>query len=269
MIAPGNHRPGIGFAGICFWLAVATAAAERPFSFERDTFAFANETALEFHHGHASPRHESGAQKPRRFTQHCFVMSRSIIQFRRFARFDPAAPQVDDNELTARVRKITGQPPWLPSFAERDRIVIPGYPDLRAFSAARPDILQQNIGLGWPTYFRPGNWRIVLPHGRSQQAATHAELERVMKRGECFVAYLTNFPQSLNINHGVLVYGREKTERGGAGGELRYSVYDPNHSDRPRTLIWSERDSRFVYQPDTDFVGGKVVVWHVYGALFQ
>lgn len=269
MIALKVHRAGAIGAGVCFWLTAATAAAERPFSFERDTFAFANETALEFHHGHASIRHDTAGQKPKRFTQHCFVMSRSIIQFRKFARFDPAAPPLDDKELTARVRKVTGQPPWLPAFAERDRIIIPGYPDLRTFSAARPEILQQNIGLGWPTYFRPGNWRIVLPHGRSQQAATHAELERVMNRGEFFVAYLTNFPQSLNINHGVLIYARQKSEQGGAGGELRYTVYDPNHADGPRTLTWSERDSRFVYQPDTDFVGGKVVVWHVYGALFQ
>src|SRR6202008_463764 len=148
-------------------------------------------------------------------------------------------------ELTVRVRRVTGHPPWLPAFGERDRIIIPGYPDLRTFSRAHPDILQQNIGLGWPTYFRPGNWRIVLPHGRSQQAATHAELERALNRGEFFVAYLTNFPQCLNINHGVLLYGRQKSETGEAGGELHYSVYDPNHADGPRVLTWSERDSRF------------------------
>lgn len=269
MIALTIHRAGVICAGICLLIFSAAGAAERPFSFVRDTFDFANETALEYHHGHASPRHESGPQKPKRFTQHCFVMSRSIIQFRKFARFEPAAAPVDDRELGERVRKVTSQFPWLPAFAEQDRIVIPGYPDLRALSRERPEVLQGNIGLGWPTYFRLGNWRILWPHGRTQQARVHEDLERVLERGEFFVAYLTNFPRSLNINHGVLVYARQKSERGGAGGDFRYTVYDPNHPDGPRTLIWSERESRFVYQPDTDFVGGKVVVWQVYGKFLQ
>jgi hypothetical protein len=270
MIAPGIHRAGAMCAGISLWIFSAAGATERPFSFARDTFDFANETALEFHNGHAYPRRETGPQKPKRFTQHCFVMSRSIIQFRKFARFEPAAAPIEDAELAARVRKVTSQLPWLPAFAEQDRIVIPGYRDLRALSRARPQVLQENIGLGWPTYFRPGNWRILLPHGGPQQARIREELERTLSRGEFFVAYLTNFPESLNINHGVLVYAKQDSlSRGDDSNNLRYRVYDPNHPDGPRTLEWSPRDLRFVYQPDTDFVGGKVVVWQVYGMFLQ
>src|SRR3954466_9845517 len=132
MTARGIHTAGAVCAGI--WLSISGAAGtpERSFSFSRDTFAFANETVFEFHDGHAYPRHETGPTKPKRFTNHCFVMSRSIIQFRKFARFDPASPPLEDEELAARIRKITSQRPWEPAFAEAERIVIPGYPDLRA-----------------------------------------------------------------------------------------------------------------------------------------
>jgi hypothetical protein len=270
MIAPVIHRAGARCAGVFLWIFLAAGAVGDSFSFHRDTFSFANETVLEYHQGHASSRHEKGPHKPKRFTQHCFVMSRSVAQFRKFARFDPALPAVDDRELAARIRKVTSQIPWAPALGMRQRIVIPGYSDLRALSRDRPDILQENIGLGWTTYFRPGNWRILLPHGAQQQARTEVELERVLGRGEYFVAYLTNIPKSLNINHGVLVYRREKIAgRGKEPGKLRYSVYDPNHPDGPRTLEWSPTDRCFLYQRDWDFVGGRVVVWQVYGHFLQ
>ena len=95
-------------------------------------------------------------------------------------------------------------------------------------------------------------------------------MERALARGEYFVAYLTNIPKSLNINHGVLVYARQKRPEGETNpGKLRYSVYDPNHPDGPRTLQWSWGQSCFLYQRDTDFVGGPVVVWQVYGGFLQ
>jgi hypothetical protein len=270
MIAPAIHRAGAMCAGVCLWISSAAAAAGHPFSFARDTFAFANETVLEYHQGHGSLRHENANQKPKRFTQHCFVMSRTVAQFRKFARFDPALSPLDDRQLAARIRKVTSRRPWAAPLAIQDRITIPGYPDLRALSRARAGIVQENIGLGWTTYFRPGNGRILLPHGPAQQARTQAELERALARGEFFVAYLTTFPESLSINHGVLVYAQEKISgRGNHPHKLRYRVYDPNHPDGPRTLEWSQRDSCFLYQRDWDFVGGKVVVWQVYGHFLQ
>ena len=268
MIAQGILRFRLPIIA-CLWIGVVSAKADRSFAFNRDTFSFDNETALEFHDGHASPRPHVPGEQPKRFTQHCFVMSRTVMQFRKFVRFEPARAPLDDRELAERIRKITRVPPWTAPLPEGDRIVMPGYADLRSLSQARPGILQQNIGLGWPTYFRPGNWRIVLPHGPSEQERTHQELERRLATpGGFFVAYLTNFPRSLNINHGVLVYARKTNERA-ANGTYRYAVYDPNHHDAPRTLEWSQRDHSFLYQRDTDFVGGRVVVWQVYGCPLQ
>jgi hypothetical protein len=109
-----------------------------------------------------------------------------------------------------------------------------------------------------------------MPHGPAQQARTHEILDRSLERGEFFVAYLTNISKSLNINHGVLVYSRLKSDSwDNKTGNVRYQVYDPNHADGPRILEWSPRDSSFLYQRDTDFVGGRVVVWQVYGHPFQ
>src|SRR5437868_11055722 len=251
----------------CLWIGAVGAKADQSFAFNRDTFSFDNETALEFHDGHASPRPRMPGKQPKRFTQHCFVMSRTVMQFRKFVRFDQAQPPLADKQLADRIRKITRVPPWTQPFAKTDRIVIPGYADFRSLSKARPEILQKNIGLGWPTYFRPGNWRILLPHGPSQQAKTHLEMDRALSAPEgFFVAYLTNFPRSLNINHGVLVYARKNEN---PADRCCYTVYDPNHHDAPRTLEWSERDGCFLYQHDTDFVGGKVIVWQVYGQPLQ
>ena len=261
MIAQGIVR-GL-LIGVCLWAGDVSAKGERAFAFDRDTLGFDNETALEYHDGKASPRPPGEA--PKRFTQHCFVMSRTVEQFRKFVRFDPSMAPLDDKQLAARIRQITRIPPWKGPFAARDRVVMPGYRDLRTLSRARAEIVQKNIGLGWPTYFRPGNWRILLPHGPAQQARTHLELERALAADGFFVAYLTNFPRSLNINHGVLVYACKKSGPDGC----QYAVYDPNHHDAPRTLAWSDRERCFLYQHDTDFVGGRVVVWQVYGRPLQ
>src|SRR5437763_14108216 len=68
-----------------------------------------------------------------------------------------------------------------------------------------------------------------MPHGPAQKERTQAELERVLTRGEFFVAYLTTFPESLSINHGVLVYGRGKFSGGGRRPQKRrYGFLDPN-----------------------------------------
>ena len=110
----------------------------------------------------------------------------------------------------------------------------------------------------------------AYPHSVQKDRRPVAELERALGRGEFFVAYLTTFPESLSINHGVLVYAQERTSgRGERAQKLRYRVYDPNHPDGPRILEWSQRASCFLYQRDWDFVGGRVVVWQVYGRFLQ
>jgi hypothetical protein len=141
---------------------------------------------------------------------------------------------------------------------------------LRAMSVARGRVLPDNIGLGWPTYFRLGNFRMVHEHSRRYQEQTHANLNATLARGELFVVYLSTFP-SLTINHAVLVYARRPASARAAGIKRieSYAAYDPNHSQAPRELTWLPGKGAFAYQKDWDFVGGFARVYQIYGKPLQ
>ena len=143
MIAQSIFRFGGLAIALGLSIGALSATAERPFNFNRDTFSFDNETALEFHDGHGSLRPRVPGEQPKRFTQHCFVMSRTVMQFRKFVRFAPEQPPLDDKELAELIRKITRVPPWDAPLETADRIVMPGYKDLRSLSEAHPGILQK------------------------------------------------------------------------------------------------------------------------------
>jgi hypothetical protein len=255
---------GLGLAG-----TNATAATKDgpDFDFARDTFAFANETIFEYQAGVAYQRPSPpDGHHPKRFTSHCFVMSRAVAQFKKFARFEPKLNPPDDAELAHRLRIISHQHPWEAPWPKDGRVAISGYRDLRELSEKRARVVQENIGLGWPTYFRFGNWRMACLYSHGYQAIEQAEMEEALRRGEFFVAYLTSFP-SLSINHAVLVYTHRSPGRN--RDTLRYWVYDPNHSEKPRKLDYSLGKHEFSFEKDWDFVGGFVRVYHVYGRVLQ
>lgn len=244
------------------WIALA-ANAEPPFNFQRDTFGFANMTVFEYESG--IPRLRRGeAAKQDRYTRRCFVLSRAVWQFRKFASFDAHASPIDDRELVRRIKKVTRRQAWKPALPEEERTVFP-YADLRAMSKKHGRILQENVGKGWPTYWRPGNYRAFLVPGVHYQEQTHRTLDAILARDDMFVGYLTTLPH-LSINHAVLVYKRTSFS---ADGAERYLVYDSNHPEGPRELTWSDRARTFSYQKDWDFVGGPVRVYQVYGKAFQ
>ena len=84
------------------------------------------------------------------------------MQFKKFAQFDPKRAPLDDTPLAARVRAVTHRAAWAEPLAENQRIVFPGYKNLREMSEGRRELLQLNIGHGWPSYFRPGNAQIIF-----------------------------------------------------------------------------------------------------------
>jgi hypothetical protein len=243
----------------------AASAAEPQFHFDRDTFAFANQTVFEYHEGHASLRKSSGVKRDA-YNRHCFVMCRTAMQFRKFARFDRRGAPLDDASLATRVRAVTHRAAWEESLPEDQRIVFPGYKDLREMSQARRELLQPTIGHGWPSYFRISNARMMFQPGPGYQEKTHARLNAALGRGETFVGFLTTYPR-LSINHSVLIY-KEKSFSPNPGVE-RYFVYDPNHPESPRELVWDPRARSFSYQKDWDFIGGSVRVYQVYGKWLQ
>ena len=68
------------------------------------------------------------------------------MQFKKFARFEPRNKPLDDTSLAARVRDVTRQPAWAEPLPENQRIVFPGYKDLKEMSKARRELVQLNIG---------------------------------------------------------------------------------------------------------------------------
>jgi hypothetical protein len=258
-------------AGVCWLSAVAAItlagvnATASEFRFDRDTFAFANQTVFEYHEGHPSLRTGSAVKKDA-YNRHCFVLCRTAMQFRKFARFDPKSAPLDDTTLAARIRAVTHQPAWGEPLPEDQRIVFPGYKDLREITKARREVFQKNIGHGWPSYFRISNARMMFEQSAKYQEETHVRLNAALARGQLFVGFLTTYP-SLTINHSVLVY-KQKSFSPNPGVE-RYLVYDPNHPESPRELTWSRQTRSFSYQKDWDFIGGFVRVYQVYGKWLQ
>src|SRR5438067_10031628 len=97
-------------------------AAVPGFAFATDSFAFPNEIR---------------ARNPDRddlYANYCFVLARGLRQFFLFARFEPAAPPLTPAQYAARVRALVARPPWEPAAGDGERVVIPGYANLREFS---------------------------------------------------------------------------------------------------------------------------------------
>jgi len=266
MFGSWGKLTGIWWLSAVALIGVASAGAVEPeFRFDRDTFAFANQTVFEYHEGHASLRKPSAVKRDA-YNRHCFVMCRTAMQFKKFARFDSHSAPLDDTSLAARVRAVTHRAAWEEPLPEEQRIVFPGYKDLREMSKARRELVQYNIGHGWPSYFRISNARMMFQTGPGYQEKTHARLNAGLARGEVFIGFLTTYPR-LSINHSILIY-KQKAFSPNPGVE-RYFVYDPNHPESPRELTWSPRTRSFSYQKDWDFIGGSVRVYQVYSKRLQ
>ena len=266
----GNWRKSAGVYWFSAFAAVTTVQANvaaSDFLFDRDTLAFQNATVLKYKDGVPFLRARSASNDPaNKYTRRCFVMTRTVMQFRKFARFDPRGDPLNDQELAARIRVLAHRAPWREPLPENQRIVFPGYANLRQMSKARTQVFQENIGGGLITYFRPGNGRMFFEHSRKYQERTHTSLDAALSRGDVFIGYLSTYPK-LSINHAVLVYAQNKSV---PGDELEhYLAYDPNHTEAPRELTWSPRDRAFAYQKDIDFVGGFVRVYQSYGKALQ
>jgi len=133
--------------GVCLLTAATAVAATRAsapaseFHFDRDTFAFQNATVLKYHDGIAFFRPKAEVDDPaNKYTRRCFVMTRTVMQFRKFARFDPRAAPLSDQQLATRIRAVAHLEPWREPTADNQRISFPGYANLREISKARAQV---------------------------------------------------------------------------------------------------------------------------------
>jgi hypothetical protein len=230
---------------------------ERPFDFEKDSFAYANELVWDYYYdGNGNWVHKRHEPEPD-YTHHCFVVARSARQFFQQARFDPSAPVADEAAYRRLIRQVVDLDPdrVLP---ESKKIVIPGYADLRTFSTAQEKLLKAECGGAWQSYLQRGHWRVVFPFSRSGQEKAAKQLIQSIRQNRPPVIHVIRFP-SLAINHALLLFEVKEAE-----DRIEFAVYDPNKPDSPKVLTFDRATRTFSYPANDYFSGGPVDVYEIY-----
>jgi hypothetical protein len=199
--------------------AEATAGPEA-FAFGADTFAFPNDIR-ERHPGESDL-----------YANYCFVLARGLRQFFQGARFDPEAPRVSHDEYVARVRRIVARPPWAPALSPSERIVIPGYAHLRAFSANEERAVKEGLGGPVGTWLHWTNWRVAMPVTKARQADVAADIVRELGHERLVQLLVTNWPIP-ELNHSVVAYRfDDRADR------VDFTIWDPNEPDAPGVITF-------------------------------
>lgn len=244
----------------CAQQPVTVAANDRAFVFPADVFAFSNELTYQYRTDPKAGTTELLQRNPdAHYTLRCFALARSARQFFQFARFAPEQPAVDDAAYGKLVEAVIAHDPS--RTAETPRVVIPGYPDLRAFSAAKEALLKDKLGSALDSYLQRGNWRLVFPFSRSGQALAAQNLLAEVRANRPPVVHLVTFPE-MTIDHAVLLYAAAPT----AGG-IRFQVYDPNNAAQPTWLDFDAGSRSFRFPSSNYFAGGAVAAYEVYRSL--
>jgi hypothetical protein len=86
-----------------------------------------------------------------------------------------------DQGYRQRILQLSRIPVW--SSGPKEKVQFPGYADLHRFSADHVLALQKSLELWWPSFWRLGNWRIVLPVPRSGQRRLAYRLRESLDQG--------------------------------------------------------------------------------------
>lgn len=240
-----------------------TAALDKGFRFERDTLAFANELVWRYRFDPATGALSvSRAAPPPTYSHRCFVVIRSARQFFYHARFEPGRPRIFAEAYRRLVRRVVARSPRRES-PESERMVIPGYPDLRAFSREQEGLLKAECGGSWQSYCLRSHWRMVFPVWPAHQARMASRLAQRVRQGLAPIVHLFRFPR-LTINHGVLLFGVEESD-----AAICFEAYDPNLPEHPVRLTFERASGQFTFPRLSYWGGGMVRVIEIYcGGLY-
>jgi hypothetical protein len=232
-------------------------ARAKPFAFPADTFSFSNELYFDYQvkPGGGLTIQERANGKVPDYSRHCFILVRAVLQFHKFAEFRPDFPRASDEEYRRRILQLSRIPVW--SSGPKEKIQFPGYTDLHSFSADRALVLQKNLGLWWPSFWRLGNWRIVLPVPRSGQKRLAYRLRENLDRGPIQSVYMTRFRP---LNHCLVIYRYEAQP----DGDLVFLVYDVNQRGKVVHLRYRGSDESFYFDKTWYYPGGLVNVLPLY-----
>ena len=204
------------------------SAGPAAFAYGADTFAFRNE----IRERHAD--HEGDL-----YANYCFVLARGVRQFFQGARFDPAAPRVSAAEYVARVRAIAARPAWAPAPPDAERVVIPGYAHLRAFSTGQEAAVKEGLGGPVGTWLHWTNWRVTRPVSAAHQQKVANDVAAELAAGRLVQLLVTNWPVP-ELNHTVVAYRfDDRADR------IDFTVWDPNEPDAPGVVSFDRLAQRF------------------------
>jgi hypothetical protein len=227
-------------------IARPAAASVPAFHFADDTFSFPNMVR---------------ARDPHRadlYANYCFVLARALRQFHQFARFELSAPRVGSEEYARRVRAVTSRPPWEPPLPAAERVVIPGFANLRELSAAEEAAVKAGLGGRLWTWVHWSNWRVTMPVPDGHQAAVLDQVRDEVASGRLVQLLVTNWPKQ-ELSHTVVVYGYRDVADG-----VELAVWDPNDPSAPGAVLFETRNDRFVSSRVYDTSVGPIRVFRMY-----
>jgi hypothetical protein len=217
------------------------------FALERDIFAFPNLVRA------LTP------DRPVEFANYCIIMVRATGQFFRFARFAPDLPTVSGAEYDRLTRAVLDVPAWESPWDAERRIVIPGYPDLRAFSRDRESLIKTAFGPQWSSMFHFRLWRVVWAQPPGHQPRLARELIEEIDGGRPIPVMITSFPEPDYLNHSVLIYDYRRS-----GHAVEFSAYDPNDPGSPLGLHFDPGSGAFWVEPLPYGPPGRVRAFRIY-----
>jgi hypothetical protein len=139
-----------------------------------------------------------------------------------------------------------------------EKITVPGYSSLNAFSQAHEQTLKAQCGGSWQSYLQRGNWRMIWCFSRKHQEKTARQLVNSIREDRPPIVHVAHFPK-LQINHALLLFEAKETE-----DAIEFTAYDPNYADKTTQLFFRKEERRFYYPPQTYFPGGRVDVYEIF-----
>jgi len=238
-------------AAACAGVAPLPAAIQEPtqaplLRFGEDTFAFPNEVRA------LNPGRED------LYANYCFVMTRGVAQFLKFARFDPGRPKLSQEQYDALVRQVVSRPPWQDELPPDERVVIPGYRNLHELSREQTQAVKSGLGSKFWTMVHWTNWRVTFPVSGSQQEVVAAQILSELRARRPVLLLVTNWPTP-ELNHGVVAYGYRD-----AGDAVEFTVYDPNDPGRSGVITFQRTPRQFWATQLFDTQPGPIRAFRMY-----
>jgi len=247
------------FILLCLGAGNFSTRASTPTNFDArtDVFAFSNDTVFAYGTDEKGRLTMHLREKPAEFSHRCFALTRAVMQFHQFARFDPSLPKLKPEEYRSLAKKICRIPVWWPLPEPQRLVVIPGYKNLWDFSKSNEHMLKEELGNWFPTYVRPGNWRMAFPFPRIGQEWAAENLTCAIDHGRLQTVYLA---RNLYMNHCVVLYDYHRS----TGGDLTFDLYDPNYPGQKGALYYHADGRWFDFPKRWFWTGGRVNLMRVY-----